>query len=68
MAVGRVWYGAKYSYGVWERFARQGNNFEKVNFSSICQIQHFVIFGTIYQVIIQEVHDIKYTLGLYLSG
>ena len=42
--------------------------FEKVIFSSICQIQHFVIFGTIYQVIIQEVHDIKYTLGLYLSG
>ena len=46
----------------------RGTNFEKVDFLSICQIQHFVIFGTIYQVIIQEVHDIKYTLGLYLSG
>ena len=42
--------------------------FEKANVLSICQIQHFVIFGTIYEVIIQEVHDIKYTLGLYLSG
>ena len=25
MAVGRVWYGAKCSYEVWERFARQAN-------------------------------------------
>ena len=39
MAVGRVWYGAKYSYGVWERFAHQGNTFPKTNM--------FDIFSTI---------------------
>ena len=27
MAVGRIWYGAKYSYRVWERFAHQANTF-----------------------------------------
>ena len=29
MALGMVWYGAKYSHGVWERFAHHSENFKK---------------------------------------
>ena len=29
MALGRLWYGAKYSHGVWERFAHHSDNFKK---------------------------------------
>ena len=36
MAVGRVWYGAKYSYGVWERFAHQGNTLPKTQLFDMC--------------------------------
>ena len=35
MALGRVWYGAKYSHGVWERFAHQ---FEKLKKSEKIQM------------------------------
>ena len=35
-AVGRFWYGAKYSYGVWERFARQANTFLRNQNFDIC--------------------------------
>ena len=29
MGLGRVWYGAKYSHGVWEQFAHHFENFKK---------------------------------------
>ena len=29
MGLGRVWYGAKYSHGVWERFAHRFESFDK---------------------------------------
>ena len=34
MAAGDPWWGAKYSYGVWERFADQANPFLKNHFSA----------------------------------
>ena len=33
---GLAWCGAKYSYGVWEQFAHQGNTFPKTHVFDIC--------------------------------
>ena len=40
MAAGGPWWGAKYSYGVWERFADQANPFLEL-FCSTTFVPHF---------------------------